>query len=58
LGSILGATRFPEKKWVWNRVHSALWVEAWLLIAEAMDQRMAVLVGFIVEEIAIIRLCY
>jgi hypothetical protein len=23
LGSIPGATRFSEKKWVWNEVHSA-----------------------------------
>jgi hypothetical protein len=22
-GSILGATRFSEKQWVWNKIHSA-----------------------------------
>jgi hypothetical protein len=27
-GSIPGATRFSEKQWVWNRVHSALWVHS------------------------------
>jgi hypothetical protein len=26
-GSIPGATRFPEKQWVWNGVHSASWVQ-------------------------------
>jgi hypothetical protein len=26
-GSIPGATRFPGKKWVWNGVHSASWVQ-------------------------------
>jgi hypothetical protein len=26
-GWIPGATRFSEKQWVWNRVHSALWVQ-------------------------------
>jgi hypothetical protein len=25
--SIPGATRFSEKQWVWNRVHSASWVQ-------------------------------
>jgi hypothetical protein len=25
LGSIPCASRFSEKQWVWNRVHSALW---------------------------------
>jgi hypothetical protein len=25
LGSIPGASRFPEKQWVWNGVHSASW---------------------------------
>jgi hypothetical protein len=25
LGSIPGASRFSEKQWVWNGVHSALW---------------------------------
>jgi hypothetical protein len=27
LGSIPGDTRLSEKKWVWNWVHSALWVQ-------------------------------
>jgi hypothetical protein len=27
LGSIPGATTFSEKYWVWNGVHSALWVQ-------------------------------
>jgi hypothetical protein len=26
-GSILGATTFSEKQWVWNGVHSASWVQ-------------------------------
>jgi hypothetical protein len=26
-GSIPGATRFSEKQWVWNGVHSASWVQ-------------------------------
>jgi hypothetical protein len=26
-GSIPGATRFSEKKWVWNGVHTASWVQ-------------------------------
>jgi hypothetical protein len=26
-GSIPGATRFSEKQWVWNAVHSASWVQ-------------------------------
>jgi hypothetical protein len=26
-GSISGATRFSEKQWVWNEVHSASWVQ-------------------------------
>jgi hypothetical protein len=26
-GSIPGATKFSEKQWVWNGVHSALWVQ-------------------------------
>jgi hypothetical protein len=25
-GSIPGATRFSEKYWIWNGVHSASWV--------------------------------
>jgi hypothetical protein len=27
LGSIHGATRFSEKQWVWNAVHSASWIQ-------------------------------
>jgi hypothetical protein len=26
-GSIPGATRVSEKEWIWNGVHSALWVQ-------------------------------
>jgi hypothetical protein len=26
-GSIPGSTTFPEKYWVWNGVHSTLWVQ-------------------------------
>jgi hypothetical protein len=33
-GSISGATRFSEKYWVWNGVHSASWVQLRIYLEE------------------------
>jgi hypothetical protein len=36
-GSIPGATRFSEKKWVWNGVHSASRVQLRSYLKEKVD---------------------
>jgi hypothetical protein len=36
-GSIPGATRFSEKYWVWNGVHSASWVQLRSYLKEKVE---------------------
>jgi hypothetical protein len=36
-GSILGCTRFSEKYWVWNGIHSASWVQVRSYLKENVE---------------------